>query len=109
MKTLTDDDGNKYIIRDFDGGSGRIYGLVPEQPLPQPKEEKDDYILSFRTADNGDYKYEVHLGLTEPAAQAVATAIEALLEYVTAEVPEMRDVGMVVLADRARNAVKGGK
>jgi hypothetical protein len=51
------------------------------QPLPQPKEEKTEYTLDFYI-DRDFPLLSKEIDLTEPAAQAVAEAIQHMLEVV---------------------------
>lgn len=82
------------------------------QPLPQPKEEKKSCILTFEDnfSNESNIYIDEELHLTEPAAQAVATAIQALLEYVNKPDMSMSTNGTVGDLDdkilKARAAVQ---
>lgn len=113
-KTLTDDDGNKYEVKELVGNNGMFCTLTPLQPLPQPKEEKtsDYWVKMWDDHDNRELFYlEQRLVLTQPAARAITAAIFSVLQYCQAKNPNL--IGETVYIrdaiDKARAAVQKEK
>lgn len=85
----------------------------PDWFAPIEAEQKQNYVLKFHDINNTDYKIAETTRYTKPQAEAVATAITALLEYVNTEpksqyVESKFNPEFVRAAEKARQLLQEG-